>query len=86
MKELAFQTGFFENLICKYFLQDPSQLFFAMIPDNDFSTRLIKEESERLNEKVKDLTSNDRADIYNKGLQLLLKQESKEGHLFLLIS
>jgi Zn-dependent M16 (insulinase) family peptidase len=78
MKERAFQPGYFENLIRKYFLQNPTQLFFGMIPDSQFSSRLITEESDRLKEKVKDLSLKDKEDIHQKGLQLLAKQEFKD--------
>lgn len=50
-----------------------------MIPDSEFSARLVKEETDRLNDKVKDLTLSEKDDIYSKGLQLLSKQEFKEG-------
>lgn len=50
-----------------------------MIPDAEFSSRLVKEESDRLNAKVKALAPWEKEDIYSKGLQLLSKQELKEG-------
>ena len=50
-----------------------------MIPDNEFSNRLATEEVNRLAEKIKELTPSDKDDIYRKGLELISKQEFKEG-------
>jgi Zn-dependent M16 (insulinase) family peptidase len=75
---VAFQPGYFEALIRKYFLGEPKQLFFAMIPDKEFSSRLIQEESDRLHEKVKNLSTADKEEIHQNGLDLLSKQECKE--------
>ena len=50
-----------------------------MIPDKEFSTNLLREESQRLNSKLEFLASRDKDEIYEQGLELLSKQEFKEG-------
>lgn len=49
---------------------------FTMVPEANFNQNLVDEEAERLQEKVKNLTSEDKEIIYERSKQLLEKQQA----------
>lgn len=57
---------------------DKNTLQFVMEGDKEFSSKLQNEEDERLQNHVSSLKDGDKEAIYEKGLQLLTKQENNE--------
>ncbi|CAJ0840291.1 11430_t:CDS:10 [Entrophospora sp. SA101] len=69
---------FFQNLISKYFLNNPHTLICIMKPNPSFSESLNNEEQNRLQKIVSKLSNSDKDIIFKQNLDLIKNQEKKE--------
>ncbi|KAG0245482.1 Mitochondrial presequence protease [Actinomortierella wolfii] len=76
-KELA-SGPFFQNLISKYFLNNPHRLLFTMSPSADYGAEIAANETTRLTAKLSVLSDKEKEDVYEQGQVLLKNQETPE--------
>ncbi|KAJ3111086.1 Presequence protease, mitochondrial [Phlyctochytrium bullatum] len=72
------EPGFFERLIDKYFLNNNHKLVFIMKPSKEHAVQVEENEKKRLEEKVKNLSEQDKKVLHKDGLELLKLQEAPE--------
>ncbi|CAG8498251.1 11286_t:CDS:10, partial [Funneliformis mosseae] len=78
LKEKLRTGPFFQNLVSKYFLNNPHTLISIMLPDQSYTENLSREEQSRLLAKTSTLSPGEKEEIYEQSIQLLKKQEEKE--------
>ncbi|CAG8474858.1 5386_t:CDS:10 [Funneliformis caledonium] len=78
LKEKLRTGPFFQNLVSKYFLNNPHTLISIMLPDQSYTENLSREEQSRLLAKTSKLSPGEKEEIYEQSIQLLKKQEEKE--------
>ncbi|KAK9450257.1 peptidase M16C associated-domain-containing protein [Limtongia smithiae] len=69
---------FLEGYIERYLLDDKPSYVYTMAPSEKYEEEVIAEEENRLRTKVSLLTPQERAHLYDEGLQLLKEQEQTE--------
>jgi presequence protease len=69
---------FFQNMIKKHFLDNPSRLVLTMRPDLQFDEKFKAEEKNLLSKKLDSLSDTDRSKVYEEGLALLEAQEKPD--------
>jgi presequence protease len=69
---------FFQDLIRKYLLENPSRLVLTMRPDLTYDEKFKAKEAALLSEKVESLTEEGKKAVYEQGLALLDAQEETE--------
>ncbi|XP_068091898.1 presequence protease, mitochondrial isoform X2 [Hyperolius riggenbachi] len=62
--------GFLQEKVKQYFQDNPHRMTLTMSPDDDYYNKQAQLESEKLNQKVKALSEEERKQIYEKGLEL----------------
>jgi len=77
-KELSADKRYFENLIKKYYLDNPHRALVIIEPKEDFLQRQEEELSYKLANIERDLTDSDRQEIARKSLALELKQSEAD--------
>lgn len=70
---------YLQQFIRKYFKDNTHRLVVTMSPDMDYDKKYEAKESKLLKEKTKKLTEEDKKEIYNKGLELLKEQSTKQN-------
>ena len=78
-KEAFARGGLFEGLIDKYLLNNSSPLQFIMKPSADYSAGLEAAEKRLLENKVSQLTEEDKKQIFKDSLKLAAEQDAKEN-------
>ncbi|KAJ3275792.1 Mitochondrial presequence protease [Terramyces sp. JEL0728] len=78
LRKRVADPAFIKDRVCHYFLDNPHRLTFIMLPDKEYSDLLVKQEQERLKDKVLKLSEDDKTMIFQDGQKLLELQESKE--------
>ncbi|CAI2163502.1 13425_t:CDS:10 [Funneliformis geosporum] len=78
LKEKLGTGPFFQNLVSKYFLNNPHTLTSIMLPDQSYTENLSREEQSRLSAKTSTLSLEEKEKIYEQSIQLLKKQDEKE--------
>ncbi|KAF9978441.1 Mitochondrial presequence protease [Actinomortierella ambigua] len=76
-KELV-SGPYFQNLISKYFLDNPHRLLFTMSPSAEYGAEIAANEATRLAAKLSVLTEKDKDEVYEQGKVLLKNQETVE--------
>jgi presequence protease len=69
---------FFQDMIKKHFLDNPSRLILTMRPDPDFDEKFKTKEKKLLSEKLDALSETDKTKVYEDGLSLLEAQEKPD--------
>jgi presequence protease len=70
--------GFFEGLIRRYLLENPSRLVLTMRPDPAYDEKFKAKEAALLAEKVRSLTEEGKKEVYEQGLALLAAQDKPD--------
>ena len=79
-QELSKNPNYLKDKVRQYFIDNTHQLVTVMSPDKEYEAKLESEEKAILDSKLKVLTSEDRANIFAKGVELLAMQ-SKEADI-----
>lgn len=69
---------YLQDTVRKYFKDNPHKLILTMSPDYNYEAEEKKKEEELLNEKLKNLTENDKKKIFEDGLKLLQLQKKDD--------
>ncbi|CAB4489551.1 hypothetical protein RhiirA1_492643 [Rhizophagus irregularis] len=78
LREKLKTEPFFQNLVKKYFINNPHTLISVMTPDSSYTEKLLREEQSRLEAKTSTLTSEEKEKVYMQSIELLKKQEEEE--------
>ncbi|KAJ0059377.1 hypothetical protein NL108_016005, partial [Boleophthalmus pectinirostris] len=69
---------YLQEKVQKYFKENTHRLTLSMGPDDQYLEKQAKAEEEKLQQKVRALTEEDRREIYEKGLELLSAQSAPQ--------
>jgi Zn-dependent M16 (insulinase) family peptidase len=69
----------FESLVQRYFIDNPHQLVFTMLPDAGYTAKLEQDEQQRLKTRVEALDDGQKQQIFHDGQRLAQLQEQKQG-------
>ena len=75
--ELSSNPRYLQELVEKYFWNNPHRLTLTMSPNEKHGQELAEAERQLLKEKIDNLTENEKKQIYENG-QLLLKEQEKQ--------
>ncbi|KAK9465224.1 peptidase M16C associated-domain-containing protein [Lipomyces arxii] len=78
LREDLKKPRFLESYMEKYLLADSPVFAYTMVPKENYSVALSKEEEDRLQSRVVNLTDADKENVYELGVELLQKQNEKE--------
>ncbi|KAK6166270.1 hypothetical protein SNE40_023007 [Patella caerulea] len=78
-QKLADNPTFLQDKVQQYFKTNNHSYSLTMSPDEKFEENRKEEEKKRLEKKVKELSDEEKQVVYNRGLQLMEKQNEEEN-------
>ncbi|XP_039726911.1 presequence protease, mitochondrial isoform X3 [Pteropus medius] len=77
-RRLEENPEFLQEKVKQYFKNNQHKLTLSMRPDDQYSAKQMRLETEKLRQKVSSLSSEDRRQVYEKGLQLQTQQSEAQ--------